>query len=189
MCHVRTNGDDSCRNPAQLHRIGMEFPLDEKDRKLLDQLQENARLTSAELGKQVELSPSGVQKRLRKLEDGGVVQKYAAILDRRLLGRDLAVFVQVTIRGHTPELVAQFDEAVQQMTEVLECHRVTGSADYLLKVIVRNNEELDHFLMNRLLPLPSVERVNSNLVLKAVKETTHIVLGGQGVGGQGAGND
>lgn len=155
----------------------MEYPLDEKDRKLLDQLQENARLTSTELGQQVQLSPSGVQKRLHKLEDSGVIQKYAAILDRRLLGRDLAVFVQVTIQGHTPEVVAQFDQAVQEMAEVLECHRVTGRADYLLKVIVRDHEELDHFLMNRLVPLPSVERVNSNLVLKAIKETTHIVLG------------
>jgi Lrp/AsnC family transcriptional regulator, leucine-responsive regulatory protein len=180
MYDVRTGTIGYCWYPAQQHRNGMVFPLDEKDRKLLDRLQEDARLTSTELGQQVGLSPSGVQKRLRKLEDAGVVQKYAAILDRRLLGRDLAVFVQVTIQGHTWEAVAQFDEAVQEMAEVLECHRVTGSADYLLKVIVRNHEELDHFLINRLVRLPSVERVNSNLVLKAVKETTHIVLGGEG---------
>lgn len=154
----------------------MNFPLDDKDRLLLDQLQENARLTSAELSQQVELSPSGVQKRLRKLEESGAVKKYAAVLDRKKLGYDLAVFVQVTIRGHTPELVAQFDAAIQNMVEVLECHRVTGSADYLLKVIVRDHEHLDHFLMKQLLPLPSVERVNSNLVLKSVKETTQIRL-------------
>jgi DNA-binding Lrp family transcriptional regulator len=158
----------------------MDFPLDKIDRMLLDQLQENARLTTVELGQQVGLSPSGVQKRLRKLEDGGVIQKYAAVLDRRLLGHDLAIFVQVTIHGHTPEVVAHFDEAVQEMPEVLECHRVTGGADYLLKVIVRDHQELDHFLINRLVPLPSVERVNSNLVLKAVKETTHIYMGSQG---------
>jgi DNA-binding Lrp family transcriptional regulator len=154
----------------------MDFPLDEKDRILLNQLQENARLTSAELGQQVDLSPSGVQKRLRKLEESGLVKKYAAVLDRKKLGYDLAVFVQVTIQGHLPELVAQFDAAVQEMDEVLECHRVTGSADYLLKVVVRDHEQLDHFLMNQLLPMPSVERVNSSLVLKAVKETTRIGL-------------
>lgn len=154
----------------------MDFPLDEKDRILLNQLQENARLTSAELGQQVDLSPSGVQKRLRKLEESGLVKRYAAVLDRKKLGYDLAVFVQVTIQGHLPELVAQFDTAVQKMDEVLECHRVTGSADYLLKVVVRDHEQLDHFLMNQLLPMPSVERVNSSLVLKAVKETTRIGL-------------
>jgi DNA-binding Lrp family transcriptional regulator len=154
----------------------MDFPLDQKDRILLNQLQENARLTSAELGPQVGLSPSGAQKRLRKLEESGLIKKYAAVLDRKKLGYDLAVFVQVTIQGHSPELVSQFDAAIQEMVEVLECHRVTGSADYLLKVVVRGHEQLDHFLMNRLLPLPSVERVNSNLVLKSVKETTSIGL-------------
>ena len=154
----------------------MDFPLDEKDRILLSQLQDNARLTSAELGKKVDLSPSGVQKRLRKLEESGFIKKYATILDRKKLSYDLVVFVQITIQGHLPELVAQFDAAVQEMDEVLECHRVTGSADYLLKVVVCDHEQLDHFLMNRLLPLPSVERVNSSLVLKAVKETTSIGL-------------
>lgn len=154
----------------------MDFTLDEKDRILLDQLQENARLTSIELGQQVGLSPSGVQKRLRKLEESGLIKKYGAVLDRKKLGYDLVVFVQVTIQGHTPELVAQFDSAVQRMAEVLECHRVTGLADYLLKVVVEDHEHLDRFLMTKLLPLPSVERVNSNLVLKAVKETASIGL-------------
>ena len=65
---------------------------------------------------------------------------------------------------------------MQQTAEVMECHRVTGTADYLLKVIVQDHEHLDQFLMNHLLPIPSVERVNSNLVLKAVKETTNIGL-------------
>ena len=152
----------------------MNVLLDDKDHVLLNQLQENGRLTSAELGQHVNLSPSGVQKRLRKLEENGVVKKYTAIIDRKKLGYDLAVFVQVTIQGHTPEVVAQFDAVIREMVEVLECHRVTGIADYLLKVVVRDHEHLDHFLMNQLLPLPSVERVNSNLVLNSVKETTHI---------------
>jgi len=154
----------------------MEFVPDVKDRVLLRHLQHDARLTSSELGRLVGLSASGVQKRLRKLEESGIVKKYPTVLDRKKLGFDLAIFVQVTIEGHTPALVRAFDEAIQQMPEVLECHRVTGDADYLLKVIVRDHAELDHFLMNRLLPLPSVARVNSNLVLKAVKETTAIGL-------------
>lgn len=150
--------------------------LDNKDKILLNQLQNDARTTSAELGKLVKLSPSGVQKRMQKLEQNGLIKKYVAIVDRKNLGFDLLVFVQVTLQGHTPQSVAAFDEAVRSMTEVLECHRVIGMADYLLKVIVRDHEHLDYFLMNRLLPLPSVERVNSNLVLKEVKETTTISL-------------
>lgn len=152
----------------------MNLTLDDKDRILLNLLQDNARLTSAELGKQVSLSPSGVQKRLRKLEENGLVEKYAAVINRAQLGYDLLVFVQVTLRGHAPELVAEFDAAMLAMPDVLECHRVTGGADYLLKVVVADHQHLDHFLMKKLLPLPSVERVMSNLVLKAVKETTSL---------------
>lgn len=147
---------------------------DEKDRLLLNYLQDNARMTSAELGKLVDLSPSGVQKRLRKLEENGVIDKYATVINRKSLGYGLTVFVQVTLQGHTREAVAEFDNDMQLTPEVLECHRVTGTADYLLKVVVRDHEHLDHFLMNHLLPLPSVARVNSNLALKAVKETTNI---------------
>ena len=154
----------------------MNHATDEKDRLLLNYLQDNARMTSAELGNLVELSPSGVQKRLRKLEESGVIDKYATVINRKSLGFGLTVFVQVTLQGHTREAVAEFDRIMQHTTEVLECHRVTGGADYLLKVIVRDHEHLDQFLMNHLLPIPSVERVNSNLVLKAVKETTNIGL-------------
>jgi len=154
----------------------MILTLDDKDRILLSQLQEDARMTSAELGKLVGLSPSGVQKRMHKLEENGLIKKYTAVIDRKNLGFDLLVFVQVTLQGHTPESVAHFDNAIQEMSEVLECHRVTGMADYLLKVVVRDHEHLDQFLMTHLLPMPSVERVNSNLVLKEVKETTHVGL-------------
>lgn len=154
----------------------MAYELDDKDRILLARLQDNARLTNGELSKEVDLSASGVQKRLRKLEENGVIEKYATVLNRKSLGFDLVVFVQVTLGGHTPQSVAEFDACIQEMPEVLECHRVTGGADYLLKAVVRDHEHLDYFLMNRLLPLPSVERVNSHLVLKEVKETTNIGL-------------
>jgi len=156
----------------------MNYVLDDIDSTLLDHMQQNARLTNAELGKLVGLSPSGVQKRLRKLEEKGIVERYAAIIDRRRLGYDLLVFVKVIIQGHTPGLIARFDDAIREMPEVLESHRIIGDADYLLKVVVRDREQLDHFLMNQLLSLNSVERVSSYLVLKEVKETSTIGLNG-----------
>ena len=154
----------------------MNYVLDKKDSTLLKHMQNNARLTSAELSKLVDLSPSGVQKRLRKLEENGIVEKYATMLNRKRLGYDLLVFVKVIIQGHTMELIAKFDEAIKNMPEVLESHRIIGDADYLLKVVVRDREHLDHFLMKNLLSLHSVERVSSYLVLKEVKETTSIGL-------------
>ena len=80
------------------------------------------------------------------------------------------------MQGHTPELVEMFDTTMKELPEVLECHRVIGPADYLLKILVRDNEHLDNFIMKQLLPIPAVERVNSNLVLKVIKETTNIGL-------------
>lgn len=154
----------------------MTYVLDKKDSTLLTHMQNNARLTSAELGKLVNLSPSGVQKRLRKLEENGIVERYATMLNRKSLGYDLLVFVKVIIQGHTVKLIAEFDEAIRKMPEVLESHRIIGDADYLLKVVVRDREQLDHFLMEQLLSLGSVARVSSYLVLKEVKETTSIGL-------------
>jgi len=154
----------------------MTYTLDKKDSTLLEHIQNNARLTNAELGKLVNLSPSGVQKRLRKLEENGIVERYATMLNRKRLGYDLLVFVKVIIQGHTTKLIAEFDNAIREMPEVLESHRIIGDADYLLKVVVRDREQLDHFLMEQLLSLDSVARVSSYLVLKEVKETTNIGL-------------
>lgn len=148
--------------------------LDEVDKKLLHHIQKNARLTNAEFAERVGLSPSGVQKRLRKLEEVGIIQNYVALLDRSKLGYDMLCFVQVTLRVQAPDAVAKLDKAVKALSEVLECHRMTGGADYLLKVVVRNREHLDHFLMNVLMPLPMIDRVRTNIVLKEVKETTTV---------------
>lgn len=148
--------------------------LDDIDLSLVDHLQNNARITNAELGEVTGLSPSGVQKRLKKLEERGVIKKYATLIDRKILGYDLLVFVQIILKGHIPEAVARFDEAIQAMPEVLECHRITGNADYLLKIVVRDHEHLDNLLMNQLMRLPAVERVHSNIVLKEIKEITRI---------------
>ena len=154
----------------------MTFVLNHKDKILLSHLQNNARLTNAELGKLVGLSPSGVQKRLRKLEENGILERYALILNRRHLGFDLLVFVKVIIQDHATEVIAEYDKSIKEMPEVLDSHRITGDADYLLKVVVRDRDQLDSFLMERLVTLKSVERVSTYLVLKEIKETTAIGL-------------
>jgi len=151
-------------------------PLDQKDIALLNAVQQNALLTNAELGTLVDLSPSGVQKRLRKLEENGVIEGYVTLLNRKEVGFDLLAFVKVTMAGHTTELIEEFDSSIQEMPEVLESHRIIGDADYLLKVVVRDREELDFFLMKRLLALTPVARVSSYLALKEVKETTKVFL-------------
>lgn len=165
----------SKNNPKSKYSV-----LDDIDLILVEHLQNNARITNAELGEVTGLSQSGVQKRLRKLEERRVIKKYATLVDRKILGYDLLVFVQIILKGHIPEAVARFDEAIQAMPEVLECHRITGNADYLLKIVVRDHEHLDNLLMNQLMRLPAVERVHSNIVLKEIKEITRIDVIGEG---------
>ena len=107
----------------------IENNLDEKDYELLRQLQGNARLTNAELARRVELSPPGLQKRLRKLEEVGVIKQYTTLVDRESLGYDMLCFVQVTLQRHDPEAITEFRKAVRSMPEVLECYHQTGEYD------------------------------------------------------------
>lgn len=148
--------------------------LSERDRRLLDLLQYNARSTNAELAEIVGLSTSGVQKRVKKFEEQGLIAHHASILDRKALGYDMLCFIDVVLRAHDQEQVRAFDAAIQELADIQECHRLTGNSDYLLKVVVRNREQLDHFLMNVLMPFPAVDRVHTRVVLKEIKETTAI---------------
>lgn len=150
--------------------------LDEKDQKLLRAIQKNARLTISELAEQVGLSVSGVKKRLVKLEDNGIISQYTTLLNRSKLGLGLLCFIELSLEVHARRDVADFDRDIQKMPEVLECHRLTGAADYLLKVAVCDREHLDTFLMDRLMGLPAVGKIKTSVVLKEIKETTEISM-------------
>ncbi len=150
--------------------------LDERDRTILYHLQGNSQMTIAELARLVSLSPSGVQKRVKRLEEHGVIAGYRSIVDRQAVGYELLCFVMVMLQGHDIESVKAFDVAVQNIVEVLECHRMTGSSDYLLKLVARNREHLDDLLMSTLMGLEGVARVETSVVLKEIKETTAVPL-------------
>ncbi|MFK7802027.1 MAG: Lrp/AsnC family transcriptional regulator [Anaerolineae bacterium] len=148
--------------------------IDSKDKTILNALQENSRLTISELGSLVGLSVSGVQKRLKKLEDQEYIETYAAILNRTKLGLSLMCFVEVSLGIHLRKDVAEFDTEIQKLPEVLECHRLTGGADYLLKIVAYDREHLDSFLMDVLMPMTAIDRLKTSIVLKEIKETTAI---------------
>ena len=150
--------------------------LDHKDKKILNALQRNARLTISELADQVDLSVSGVKKRLTKLENAGLIRQYATILDRGMMKLALLCFVEVSLSVHDRQQVANFDDTIQSFEEVLECHRLTGGADYLLKVVVRERDHLDDFLMDKLMLLSGVDKVKTSVVLREIKETTQIPI-------------
>jgi Lrp/AsnC family leucine-responsive transcriptional regulator len=153
-------------------------PLDDLDRRILTLLQEDASVSSAELARRVELSAGGLQKRVRKLQDAGVILGQVALLDREAVGLDLLCFVHVTLAHHQPDAVRGFREAIQEMPEVLECHHLTGEFDYLLKVVVANHRQLEHFLVDELTPAPGVDKIRTSIVLSDVKSSTVLPLQG-----------
>ena len=151
--------------------------LDDLDWRLLGLLQEDARRTSAELARAVRLSGPGVQKRLRKLEESGTIQRYAAIVKREAVGLDLLCFVHVSLSHHEPRTVEGFREAVKGMPEVLECHYLTGEFDYLLKVVVADHAHLERFLFEKLTRARGVDKIRTSIVLNEIKHSTSLPLG------------
>jgi DNA-binding Lrp family transcriptional regulator len=152
----------------------MSHELDEIDRALLRYLQADARVTAAELARRVDLSPPGLQKRLRRLEESGLISRYATILDREQMGYDMLCFVQVNLQRHEVDAVENFKRVVQTMPEVLECHHVTGEYDYLLKVVVRNRKHLEAFILQTLTPVKGMDKIRTSLALSEIKSTTDL---------------
>ena len=161
----------------------MPAELDDIDRAILAILQVDGRVTNADLARAVSLSPAATHARVRRLERDGLIRGYAALVDRELAGFDLLCFVSVSLQLHRPALVASFPERVASIPEVLECHHVTGEADYLLKVAVRNRHDLERFIVERLTPLPGVAKIQTSLVLRELKATTALPLAPTSTGG------
>ncbi|NJN97923.1 MAG: Lrp/AsnC family transcriptional regulator [Anaerolineales bacterium] len=152
-------------------------PLDDLDKTILQVLQTDGRVSNVELAHRISLSPPAVHARLKRLEQRGYIRQYVALLDRERFGYDMLCFIEVSLQLHQPEQVENFRQMMQQMPEVLECHHVTGEYDYLLKVVVRNRADLEHFVVKRLTPVPGIARIHTSLVLSEVKQTTALPLG------------
>jgi len=146
------------------------------DRRLLEILQRDGRLTNLELASRVNLSPSACLRRVRALEEAGVIRSYAALLDAKRVGLGLLAFVNVKLekRGRMP--TDAFARAVKDWPEVLACHALTGDMDYLLRVQVADLDHFSRFVMESLLKHPGVLDVKSSFVLEEVKETTALPI-------------
>jgi DNA-binding Lrp family transcriptional regulator len=150
--------------------------IDDLDRQLLVHLQGNARASTAALARRFKLSGPGLQKRLKKLEDRGVINRYATIVRREAVGLDLLCFVHVMLAHHRPNSIKRFPGRIERMSEVLECHFLTGEYDYLLKVVVSNHDHLERFLFEKLMKVDGVDRIRTSIVVKEVKTSTALPL-------------
>jgi len=153
--------------------------MDRIDSRILSTLQRDGRLSNQALADQVGISAAACWRRVRALEEGGVISGYAALLDRKRVALNLCAFVHVTLSRHVQESTASFEEAILGRTEVLECYATTGDADFILRVVTESIESLDRFLEEFLFALPQISQVRSNIALRELKFETALPLPGQ----------
>jgi Lrp/AsnC family leucine-responsive transcriptional regulator len=151
--------------------------LDRYDRKILDLLQDNAQLSNQDLAERIGLSPSPCLRRVRALEEAGLITGYRALLDARKLGLTLLALVHIAMDRHTPDRFANFEKQVARLPEVLECLLITGQeADYQLKVIVQDMDAYQALLLNKITRIEGVSGVHSSFVLRTVVDRTALPL-------------
>lgn len=148
--------------------------LDARDRAILRVMQQDGRLTNAELAERVGLSPSACLRRLKLLEESGLVAGYAMILDQKACGLPGTAFVFITLDQQGRQALDTFEAAVRGVPEILECHLLAGASDYLVRVVFRDAADLERIHTEILTRLPGVVRVNSTLTLREVKKTTRL---------------
>lgn len=152
------------------------LPLDAIDRRILQALQEDGRLSNVDLAARIGLSPSPCLRRVRALEEAGAIRGYRATLDRESLGLGLTVFVGIKVARHNEEPATAFREAVRGLPQVVSCHLVSGEADFLLQVVVPDLAAYERFLLDTLLRLPWVADIRSNFAIQTVKGDSPLPL-------------
>jgi Lrp/AsnC family leucine-responsive transcriptional regulator len=151
--------------------------LDRYDQQILELLQQDARLNNQDLAERIGLSPSPCLRRVRALEESGLIVGYRALLDAKKLGLSLMALIHISMDRHTPERFANFEAAVSVLPEVLECLLITGQdADYQLKVLVRDMDHYQALLLNQITRIEGVTGVHSSFVLRRVVSKTAVAV-------------
>jgi len=146
------------------------------DQKILHHLQDNARLTNVDLSERVNLSPSPCLRRVRNLEDSGVIKGYVTLVDQNALGLPVSVFVSVSLEKQVETALEQFEDAIRARPEVMECYLMTGDADYLLRVVAADLAGYERFLLDHLTRIPGVASIKSSFALKQVTYKTALPI-------------
>lgn len=152
--------------------------LDAIDLRILRELQADSSLSNLELSRRVHLSPSPCLARVKALEASGLVRQYVALLDAKQLGLNLNVFISISLKQQTRETLGDFEAAICAHDEVMECYLMTGDADYLIRIAVPDMAALERFIIERISPLPQVEKIRSSFALKQVRYKTALPLQG-----------
>ncbi|NIY71006.1 Lrp/AsnC family transcriptional regulator [Marivivens donghaensis] len=153
-----------------------DFGIDPTDQRILTILQKEGRLSNADLAERVNLSASACHRRVQHLERGGYITGYVALVNPRKVGRKTTVYVEITLNGQADETLDAFEKAVARVPDVLECHLMAGTADYLLKVVAEDAEDFARIHRRHLAKLPGVQTLQSSFSLKTVRQTTALPI-------------
>jgi len=150
--------------------------LDAIDRRILNALQRNGRLQNVELAREVGLSPSPCLRRVRLLEEAGIIERYVAVLNAAKIGKGLTVFARVWLKGQDVHTVDHFTEAVRQLPQVVECHLMAGDCDFLLRIVAADLDEYRRFQVEHLARIKGVQSVKSDIPMQKIKQTSELPL-------------
>jgi DNA-binding Lrp family transcriptional regulator len=150
--------------------------LDSIDLKILSELQVDGALSNIELARRIHLSPSPCLARVRALESAGVIDRYVALANATALGLGLNVFINISLKSHSKESLAHFEQRISEHDEVMECYLMTGDSDYLIRVAVTDIAALEKFILEQLTSIPGIEKIRSSFALKQVRYKTALPL-------------
>ncbi|WP_214071816.1 Lrp/AsnC family transcriptional regulator [Mucilaginibacter sp. dw_454] len=143
--------------------------LDQTDIRILQILQDNARLTNKEIGERLFKSASTINDRIRRMQDKGYIKKYVAVLEPKMIGRGFTAFTHVHLKDHSKEIINHFEEEIIKLPEVLECYHMSGQYDFILKVAVADLDAYHRFLMNNLFEKFAIGSIESTFVMREAK--------------------
>lgn len=154
----------------------MHLDLSSADLKILQLLQQDAGLSTAEIAEKVGISQSPCWRRISRMEKAGLIKKRVAVLDQRKLGMEVVVFVNISLTAHGRQNLAAFEKEIRRFPEVLECYTVTGQMDYMLKIVTRDIQHYERFIRDQLMTLPMIREMHSTIAITEIKDTTELPL-------------
>lgn len=166
--------------PARSIRISMKpnVKLDATDRKILEILQANSNITNAQLAKEIGLSPAPTLERVNKLEGSGVIRSYHAVIDPASVGLGVSTFVMASLKGHNKDNIEKFIAAIKNIPEIIECHHVTGAADFILKIVCVDIAAYQQLMLERVSNIDVVDSLQSMVILSTFKDSKSLPIPG-----------
>ncbi len=156
--------------------MALHYKIDQIDKQILEILQENAKITNAQLSKDINLSPAPTLERVKKLENAGYIKSYHARLDAQKLGLGVATFISVKLNKHNKLSNENFVNQIRAIDEIVECHYVTGSSDYVLKVVSKDIESYQSLIMNKISEITEVDNMQTMVILNTIKDSDSLPI-------------